>query len=100
MKSVQFDCVIAGAGTAGCVLANRLSADPQIRVLLLEAGGRDDWILRLSVFEWNSDNVPNLIALLVGQVTDVAAIAGKRAEQNAGRPVGQLPQCAGGTSHA
>ena len=41
---MQFDYVIAGAGTAGCVLANRLSADPQIKVLLLEAGGRDDWI--------------------------------------------------------
>jgi len=41
---VQFDYVIAGAGTAGCVLANRLSADPQIKVLLLEAGTRDDWI--------------------------------------------------------
>jgi choline dehydrogenase len=41
---VQFDYVIAGAGTAGCVLANRLSADPQIKVLLLEAGARDDWI--------------------------------------------------------
>jgi choline dehydrogenase len=44
VKSIQFDYVIAGAGTAGCVLANRLSADPQIRVLLLEAGGQDDWI--------------------------------------------------------
>ncbi|WP_421887970.1 GMC family oxidoreductase [Methylibium sp.] len=38
-----FDYVIIGGGTAGCLLANRLSADPAKRVLLLEAGGRDDY---------------------------------------------------------
>src|SRR5210317_811426 len=40
----EFDYIIAGAGAAGCVLANRLSADPDIRVLLLEAGNDEHWI--------------------------------------------------------
>jgi len=39
-----FDYVIVGAGSAGCVLANRLSADPDVSVALLEAGGRDNYL--------------------------------------------------------
>lgn len=40
---LEFDYIVVGAGTAGCLLANRLSANPNHRVLLIEAGGRDNY---------------------------------------------------------
>src|SRR6202041_2887414 len=40
----DYNTIVVGAGTAGCIVANRLSADPRRRVLLLEAGGMDNWI--------------------------------------------------------
>jgi choline dehydrogenase len=43
MGDTTFDYIIVGAGTAGCLLANRLSADSSKRVLLIEAGPKDDY---------------------------------------------------------
>ena len=40
----DFDYIVVGAGTAGCIIANRLSANSANRVLILEAGGNDNWI--------------------------------------------------------
>ena len=43
MRENTFDYIIIGGGTAGCLLANRLSADASKRVLMIEAGGKDDY---------------------------------------------------------
>jgi len=43
LNTAEFDYIVIGAGTAGCLLANRLSRDPSRRVLLIEAGRRDDY---------------------------------------------------------
>ena len=50
----EFDYVVIGAGSSGCVVVNRLTADPTVRVLLLEAGGPDNHPLVPVMGQWTS----------------------------------------------
>jgi 4-pyridoxate dehydrogenase len=65
----KYDYIVVGAGSAGCVLANRLTESPDIRVLLIEAGGNDahpyvrvplgiGMLHRKRMFDWNYNTVP------------------------------------------
>jgi 4-pyridoxate dehydrogenase len=86
-KDNNFDYIIVGAGSAGCTLANRLSADPDARVLLLEAGGWDrhpfvklplGWgkVLLSRIYDWGYDGEP------------LETMAGRRIECARGKVVG------------
>ena len=79
MDREEYDYVIVGAGSAGCVLANRLSEDPRVRVLVIEAGGSDRspyiriplaWgqVFARRYFDWGYDTQPN--AELNGRVIE------------------------------
>ncbi|WP_043308403.1 GMC family oxidoreductase [Pseudomonas sp. ML96] len=69
MATDSYDYLIVGAGSAGCVLANRLSADPSVRVCLIEAGGSDSsprvqtpagtiTLYKSKIFSWNYFSAP------------------------------------------
>ncbi len=87
MASKEFDYVIVGAGSAGCTLAYRLGADPNLRILVLEAGGHDrspmvkvplTWglILKNRLFDWGYFTQPE------------SAMDGRRIECARGKVVG------------
>jgi choline dehydrogenase len=87
MSDTTYDYIIVGAGSSGCVLANRLSADPANRVLLLEAGGpdRNPWI-HIPIGYYRTMHDP---ALTWGYQTDPdPGIGGRRIVWPRGRVLG------------
>ena len=83
----SFDFVIVGAGSAGCVLANRLSADPSVRVLLLEAGGGDAHPVVAAPIAWTTAMVTEAIGWGYASEPE-ASIDGRSLPQPRGRLLG------------
>ena len=73
----QFDYIIVGGGTAGCVLANRLTQNPKNQVLLIEAGGKDDYVwIHIPVGYLHCINNPRTDWLFRTEAASVAAQRG------------------------
>src|SRR4029077_5112535 len=87
MTTEQCDFLVIGAGSAGCVLANRLSANGKYRVMLLEAGGRDDnpWI---HIPLGYGKTLFNARVNWMFETEPVAALADRRIKQPRGKVLG------------
>ena len=87
MSDAAFDYIVVGAGSAGCVVAARLTEDPRVTVCLLEAGGKDSSVLirapvgiaammPLRLYSWGYESVPT------------AGLGGRRSFQPRGKVLG------------